>query len=120
MDPNSLAGHLGELVGPQFVHSQFVLAQHRLTCYQTPLFGLCLFPVPFIRAEVSKHPEKRLCQGWPEAWTEVAVTGSTVKGRGLGGLEAEGREKGTNSEQSPWNNSPSCSLPDRGPRGASG
>lgn len=33
--------------------------------------------------------------------------------------EAEGKEKGPKSEQSPWNNSASCSLPDRGPRGAS-
>lgn len=118
VDPSSLAGHLESWRGP----SPLAVGPgpHRLTCYQTPLSGLCLFPVPFIRAEVSKPPEKRLCQGRPEAWTEVAVTGSAVKSRGLGRLEAEGKEKGVNSEQSPWNNSPSCSLPDRGPRGASG
>lgn len=52
----------------------------------------------------------------------MAVMQSSVKGGGRGGQdpEAKGTEKGPNSEQSPWNNSSSCSLPDRGPRGASG
>ena len=46
-------------------------------CYQTPLCCLCLFPIPHIRAEGSKHAEEHLYH-----WTWMAVMQSITKNKG--------------------------------------